>query len=65
MGSFRDLPNKYRNDPDFQSVEEALPRIAGLLNSHRIKLVAPDEELHVIMKSGADDKVRAIFVAPI
>jgi hypothetical protein len=65
MGTFGELPDKYRDEPDFKSVEDALPRIAGLLNSHRIKLVAPDEELHIVMKSGTDDKARAKLVAPI
>jgi hypothetical protein len=65
IGTYKNLPNRFRDQPDFKYVEAALPRISGLLNCHRIKLAAPNEELHVAMMTGPDNKVRATLVAPI
>jgi len=62
-GDFGSLDNRHEGELNFKLVEDALPKIAGLLKFHKIKLVAPEEELWVWM--GGDEPIRAKLIAPV
>jgi hypothetical protein len=61
-GRYESLPQRHKENPNFRTVENALPKIVRLLDFHRITLMAPDEELWVWMKWD-EDKVRAELIA--